>query len=478
MAVTVSELGPEDDVISYQFDVDFDTTALAYTGFSLSGTLAEGGTAVVNDAVAGSLSIGYMNTTALVGSGAILRLHFTALLPDTTVLLISRAYLNTTAVTDLVHATVIISEIEPPTAVISYDDTENRFADTLLITATFSEAMSAANPVRISMSGATSLADADMTRISENLYTYLYQIPMASGEVYVTLSNGTDLWGNGLVPEPLAGGSFSIIAFIPGDVNDDSVIQAYDAALALQYSVGIDPLPGVDPMPWAPWRDSTANVDGTGGITANDAGLILQFSAGIISEFPSETALKAAAAYVSVEMAEDHLVFYSHGELLGLNVKAEQVDGVLGSPEFMQDQFLSAVNQMDGKLRIGLCSAIAAEEGEPLLRIPFSGGGPVTFHLIENANERVLTLNLATDISATPETGISLYPNPVKDVLKVKGSGVISTIRIHNIHGQEIICANGHGEFEELDLSAIPSGLYLITVEMGKDVLTRRFIKK
>src|SRR5690554_3588918 len=68
-----------------------------------------------------------------------------------------------------------------------------------------------------------------------------------------------------------------------GDIDANDYVQAYDAALALQYSVGLDPLPLTDPLPWENWRVIIGNVDGVGDITANDASLILQHSASIIS---------------------------------------------------------------------------------------------------------------------------------------------------------------------------------------------------
>lgn len=478
VGVAVSELIVGDNIISFQFDIDFDTTALEFSGISIAGTLADGGTAVVNPGIAGRLSVGYMSTDPVLGVGEILILQFTSLVPDTTELEISNAFLNTVPVLDLTGGTVFIAETAPPTAIITYSDTVNRYADTLLITATFSEAMSAAAPVRLSLSGAATLSDVDMTRLSETVYTYLYQVPRASGEVTVSLSNGTDLWGNPVVPEPSAGATFTIIEFVPGDVNDDGMIQAYDAALALQYSVGIDPLPEEDPMPWEAWRDSTANVDGTGGITANDAGLILQYSAGIISSFPGESGAPAAMAYVSYELIDDHIVFYSHGELLGLNINTTNEKGILGMPEILDVSFMSALNMKGTNYRIGLCTTSSASEGEAVIRIPFSNNGSVTFQLIENTKEREMTVNLLTAVPGLEREGISVYPNPVIDILKINGLSTSSTIRINNIHGQELLCAQREGESVELDLSALPSGLYLITVEKGEEHLTRRFIKK
>jgi len=67
LPISVSELTLADNVISFQFDIDFDTTALEYTGSDLAGTLAEGGTMVINSNVAGKLSVGYMNTGPITG---------------------------------------------------------------------------------------------------------------------------------------------------------------------------------------------------------------------------------------------------------------------------------------------------------------------------------------------------------------------------------------------------------------------------
>ena len=202
VAISVSELTAEDNMISYQFDIDYDSTALEYTGISVAGTLAEGGTAVANASDHGKLLVGYMNTTPIIGAGTILVLQFNSQVTDSTDLFISNAYLNNTPVINLTHGTVYMAETTVPTAAIAYNDTVNRFADTLIITATFSEPMDVVNPVRLSFSGAVTLADADMIRLNDTVYNYPYQVPKAEGEVIVRLSNGTDLWGNQVDPVP------------------------------------------------------------------------------------------------------------------------------------------------------------------------------------------------------------------------------------------------------------------------------------
>jgi len=478
LPVLVSELTATDNIISYQFDIDFDPLVLAYTGFSLAGTLAEGGSVVVNDEVAGSLKLGYMHTTPITGSGEILLLHFDALALDTTDLFISDAYLNRTPVLDLIQGTVIVTEVAPPTAALTYSDTVNRFADTLIITATFSEAMSAANPVLLSLDGAVSLADAEMTRLSGVIYSYAYPIPIASGEVIVSLRNGTDLWGNEVVSVPTAGGFFNIIPFTPGDVDDDGLILAYDAALTLQHSVGIDPLPLMDPLPWEPWRDSTANVDGTGGISAYDAGMILQYSAGIIADFSSPALKSAPVATLSIEVDDQYIIFRSWGELLGLNLELINSKGLLGEPEILNEDFLSAYNIVRDIYRIGLCTAIPPMDGAEVMKIPYMGSGSLSMNLVVNTTALVAQVELTTGIEDAPiPQDVDIYPNPVLDKLYVEGLDGPSLARIYNVHGTLIMTIPLEGSSSEIDMRELRTGVFLISFETGSGTVTRRFVK-
>ena len=479
VSVWVSELSVADNIISYQFHIAYDPQVLEYTGFAVAGTLAEGGTAVINSELAGDLAVGYMTTTALVGEGEILKLQFDAIVLDTTGMFISDVYLNNSPVVNLTDGTVIITETAPPTAAITYSDTVNRFADTLLITATLSEAMDAGNPLWLSMDGAVNIGAVEMTRLSETVYTFLYPIPKAGGEVSLTLSNGTDLWGNEVVAEPSAGAAFNIIPFVPGDVDDDGMILAYDAALTLQYSVGIDPLPEVDPMPWENWRDSTANVDGIGGITAHDAGMILQYSAGIISDFSGASLKSAYGATVTLEVVDRHIVFYAHGELLGFNLSTANTQEVLGIPVVLNEDYMSAVNMTGSNYRVGLCTAFPpVAERTAILKIPIQHSGTVTFQMMVNTMERALKMDLATGLTVQEDAFIEIYPNPVTDLLKISGlKGPLRT-GIYNIHGQLLSTFVTDGNDREIDVSDLFPGIYILRITQDGKCVIKKFSKQ
>ena len=70
-----------------------------------------------------------------------------------------------------------------------------------------------------------------------------------------------------------------------GDVDTSEIIDAFDAALVLRFSVGIDPGTAA-PFPWENWRIDRADVDGNEIIDAYDAALILQYVCEIITQFP------------------------------------------------------------------------------------------------------------------------------------------------------------------------------------------------
>ncbi len=390
---------------------------------------------------------------------------------------LSSAYLNDQPVDSLKDGRVVVLETAPPTGSIIYDDSVNRLGDTLMITARFSEAMDAGVPVHLNFSGAVTHTDLTMTRITDTLYQYAYPVPRTDGEVTVSFSNGTDLFGNEVVPLPVSGDRFTILPIVPGDVDDDGQVLAYDAALVLQHSVGLDPLPGVDPVPWEPWRDSTANVDGEGGITAFDAGLILQHSAGMITDFSGGGKKSLQMADVHIALEGQHLVFYSRGDLIGLNVNAEDKNQRLGSPVFPGDPFLTAVNREGAGYRVGWCTAMSPGENTPIMRIPFTGSGWMTFHLGVNNRLRNVMVNLSTGITTEVKDTWQVYPNPAGDRLFFRGPSVPATAALYDLRGREVITLELKGGSQAVDVSELETGIYVVKIRgAGKHNTRRVFI--
>lgn len=77
-------------------------------------------------------------------------------------------------------------------------------------------------------------------------------------------------------------------------------------------------------------------------------------------------------------------------------------------------------------------------------------------------------------ISQNTLSNVSIYPNPVKDVLNIKGeSGAISIL---DMNGRTIYKAE-HNELSTIDLSNVNSGVYFVKVENEKGSFTEKIIK-
>ncbi len=419
---------------------------------------------MVNNNQSGILHISYMNQTAITGEGALLKLQFNVTGQGVSPLNINNAFMNATLVNNIENGQVVVDNFSP-TGSISFSNSSPHVGEQILIMATFSEAMLEANPVKIAFSGAFSMEPQAMTRISENYYTYYLTLPNAQGLVYINLSNGTDLYGNPINPVPSAGAIFEIVALQYGDIDDNNLIMAYDAALTLQYSVGIDPLPYVDPLPWETWRIITADVDDTGILTANDASLILQHSAGLITSFPVETKkYPSVTGNVLATVENGNIVFRSTGELFGLNIFTYENKEFLGNPQIAAQNVLSAININESIYSIGICSAFSLVENTELIKIPVNAeiGTTFTFHLYVNDQVQSIPVTI-TGINEGLTNKLYTWPNPAGEHIHVEGLLKPSTYQICSLSG--IILQSGTVQNQGIDVKKLAPGFYILEID-------------
>ena len=99
----------------------------------------------------------------------------------------------------------------PPTASITYSPNHPVKAGTsLLITATFSQAMVDSPAPQIAISGNNTITATAMTKTDTTHYTYTYTVGTGDGTDTVALSAGTDLAGNVVTSTPTSGANFTV----------------------------------------------------------------------------------------------------------------------------------------------------------------------------------------------------------------------------------------------------------------------------
>lgn len=275
-----------------------------------------------------------------------------------------------------------------------------------------------------------------------------------------------------------------------GDADGNDYIQAYDAALALKNSVGLDPMPTIDPIPWTSWRIEASDVDGNDTLTANDAGLILQRSIDLISSFPAEglnAILRSASANVpdvTITKEGNNLVFKSYEDLIGLNVSLIDNYSALGTPVVLDNNFMKATNINESTYKIGLATATPPADGSTIMTIPIIDptASEITIKMYVNTTEKIIRANIATGLISEMDDMIQVYPNPIKDILTIDlGSMTNCSLRITNILGQTVYSSQVHSQKMDINMSKIASsGLYyLLVIDNQKNVIaTKKLLKK
>ncbi len=275
------------------------------------------------------------------------------------------------------------------------------------------------------------------------------------------------------------------INYNSGDVDVNGYVQAFDAALALQYSVGLDPMSSVAPLPWDAWRIKIANVDNIGGVTANDAALILQYSAKIINIFSVNNKQKSANLNnvdVIITQEGNNLVFKSQGNLIGLNVFVKDNAQALGKPTVLDNNMIKAFNIDANNYAIGLATAYAPAEGSTFMTIPLKSTSPTTlsFDMIINTENNVKSVSTATAINNSETNGFAIYPNPVKNDLKitVPTGYKNASITIFNSEGKQVLKGVLEAAQNNINVSSINNGIYNIQISNGSKTMSQKFIKR
>ncbi|MXN89829.1 T9SS type A sorting domain-containing protein [Flavobacterium sp. Sd200] len=75
------------------------------------------------------------------------------------------------------------------------------------------------------------------------------------------------------------------------------------------------------------------------------------------------------------------------------------------------------------------------------------------------------------------KTAFTAYPNPVTDVVTVKGNKTITGVTVHNLLGQPVISKNSNADSVTVNMANLTGGTYFIRVEFSNNFETIKVIK-
>lgn len=265
-----------------------------------------------------------------------------------------------------------------------------------------------------------------------------------------------------------------------GDIDSNNQIQSTDASLVLQYSVGLDPLPSIDPLPWEEVRIVAADVDKLNGITAYDASLILQYEAGLIKSFPADDDKKSfstSQADMEIGLENGFVTFRPNGKLYGLNLNISGASDMLGMPLVLNSNVLLASHVTSESYSVGLAAAVAPEEKAVVMKIPLTriSGKQVTVEMTINNVTKNYILGSPTSVQQNSLKALDIFPNPANSKLYFGHFSGKVFIEIYNLQGKAVI---KQVVDSEADISSLPNGTYIIIIRDTSNTVTRKFVKQ
>lgn len=95
-----------------------------------------------------------------------------------------------------------------------------------------------------------------------------------------------------------------------------------------------------------------------------------------------------------------------------------------------------------------------------------------TKDLVRTTSNKVFTTEI------TEEDQLSIYPNPASSFIEINNTFKTDVeLRVYNIIGDVVISKNITSGSEEIDISQLASGIYILAYDNGKELETVRLLK-
>jgi hypothetical protein len=96
--------------------------------------------------------------------------------------------------------------------------------------------------------------------------------------------------------------------------------------------------------------------------------------------------------------------------------------------------------------------------------------------IVKLSGAMLLSQNVQTVVSEVSDQFIHIYPNPANEFLYIHGTDESFTVAIFNLSGKLVMTKSIYTN--QVDISDLPAGLYVIKIVFKKESVVRKFIKK
>ncbi len=71
-----------------------------------------------------------------------------------------------------------------------------------------------------------------------------------------------------------------------------------------------------------------------------------------------------------------------------------------------------------------------------------------------------------------------MYPNPVYEILTIEGIETVAVADVYNMNGQLVLSKKIVDAVGYINVDGLASGVYVIKLNLGQEILVERFSKK
>ncbi|SHE83670.1 M4 family metallopeptidase [Chryseobacterium sp. OV279] len=111
--------------------------------------------------------------------------------------------------------------------------------------------------------------------------------------------------------------------------------------------------------------------------------------------------------------------------------------------------------------------------------VPSSSCGAFNYGQVEDYTLKITSTGAVSSLiaeSSRDNTAISVYPNPVKDVIKIKSQSG-SEFRYQLVDARGSVVQSGETKSQSINVEALLQGVYVLSLDNGKEKMTQKIIK-
>ena len=326
---------------------------------------------------------------------------------------------------------------------------------------------------------------------SENLFDVIFSTNRFTSEHLEGKIDITNGLFNTTNVDSTVSGDLIFSPVLIGDSDDSGSITAFDAAIVLNKSIGVEILDDYSDKEWEEWRSYVSDTDKDGKILAIDATYILQKVVGLIEEFPTNT---QSVESVIIEVSDKGLKIIAPEEIQSLNVSIQRNEGFKIKEPIIYWENSTTANYSNGTFDLAIASS-GSLSGE-ILEIPMDvfTSDDINFEVITYSNNTKQIHSVVVNSKIVnselqeilPKTyGLNQnYPNPFNPSTQIHYAlpeATQVTLEVFNSLGQKVMeLVNGQQlagyHTATFNASALSSGVYLYKLTTPSFTETKKML--